>query len=91
MTVVLDQRSDINLRVFHRVAWQRQAVALSAAALARIASSRAAFLEMIDKDPSVIIYGVTTSMGERAHDRLSAAERDRHSQLKPFAAMRWAS
>jgi histidine ammonia-lyase len=85
-TVVLDDRSDINLGAVYRVAWQRQPVTLSDAALARIASSRAAFLEMIDKDPSVIIYGVTTSMGERAHDRLSPAERDRHAQIKPFAA-----
>ena len=86
MTVVLDDRSDINLDAVYRVAWQRQAVTLSETALARIIASRAAFLEMLDKDPSVIIYGVTTSMGERAHDRLSIAERDRHAQIKPFAA-----
>ena len=85
-TVVLDDRWDIDLRAVHRVAWQRHAVTLSEAALARIASSRAAFLRMVDEDPSAIIYGVTTSMGERAHDRLSQAERDRHAQLKPFAA-----
>ena len=85
-TVVLDDRSDINLRAVYRVAWQRRPVTLSAAALAKIASSRANFLEMIEKDPSVVIYGVTTSMGERAHDRLSTAERDRHAQIKPFAA-----
>ena len=36
----------------------------------RIASSRASFLELIDKDPAVVIYGVTTAMGERASHRL---------------------
>jgi histidine ammonia-lyase len=86
MTVILDDRADIGLQAFYRVAWQRHAVTLSDAALARITSSRAAFMELIDKDPSVIIYGVTTSMGERAHHRLGHDERDRHSQIKPFAA-----
>ena len=86
MTVILNDRSDIDLDAFQRVAWQRQPVTLSAAALATIAASRAAFLQMLDKDPSVVVYGVTTSMGERAHDRLSSAERDRHARLKPFAA-----
>ena len=53
---------------------------------ARIASSRAAFLELIDKDPAVVIYGVTTAMGERASQRLAPEERDQHARLKPFAA-----
>jgi histidine ammonia-lyase len=86
MKVVLDDRADIGLQAFYRVAWRRQGVSLSDAALARIAASRASFLEMIDRDPSVVIYGVTTSMGERAHDRLGSHERDRHAQIKAFAA-----
>ena len=52
----------------------------------RIASSRASFLELIDKDPAVVIYGVTTAMGERASQRLAPEERDQHARLKPFAA-----
>jgi histidine ammonia-lyase len=86
MTLTLTDRSDVTLEAVYRVAWQRQPVMLSAQALACIAASRAAFLEMIDKDPSVIIYGVTTSMGERAHDRLGHDERERHAQIKPFPA-----
>jgi histidine ammonia-lyase len=86
LTVTVNTRSDINLAALYRVAWQREDVRIGDAALARIASSRASFLELIDKDPSVVIYGVTTAMGERASQRLAPAERDRHARLKPFAA-----
>jgi len=86
LTVIVDTRSDVNLSTLYRTAWQRENVRIGDAALARIASSRAAFLELIDKDPSVVIYGVTTAMGERASQRLAPAERDQHARLKPFAA-----
>jgi histidine ammonia-lyase len=86
LAVLVNIRSDINLTTLYRVAWQREQVRIGDAALARIASSRAAFLELIDKDPSVVIYGVTTAMGERAGLRLTRDERDRHARLKPFAA-----
>ena len=52
---------------------------IAEAALERIASSRASFLELIDNDPSEVIYGVTTSMGERANHRLTREERERHA------------
>ena len=86
MTVTVNTRSDINLATLYRVAWQSEDVRIGDAALARIASSRASFLELIDKDPSVVIYGVTTAMGERASRRLAPEERDGHARLKPFAA-----
>ena len=86
MTVIVNIRSDINLATLYRTAWQRENVRIGDAALARIASSRASFLELIDKDPAVVIYGVTTAMGERASLRLAPEERDHHARLKPFAA-----
>ncbi len=86
MTVILDQRADINLDSYRRVAWQGEAVRLSDGALKTIADCRASFLRLIDQDPDVVIYGVTTAMGELASHRLSHAERDRHARLKPFAA-----
>ncbi len=86
MTVILNNRWDVNLTAFYRIAWQREAVRISEDALRRIASSRASFLELIDKDPAVVIYGVTTSMGERASERLSHEERDHHARIKPFPA-----
>ena len=52
-------------------------------ALHRAASS---FLQLIDNDPRLVIYGVTTAMGELASRRLGREERDRHARLKPVAA-----
>jgi histidine ammonia-lyase len=86
LSVILHNRWDFTLDAAYRVAWQRQPVRIADAALERIATSRAAFLELIDNDPSVVIYGVTTSMGERASHRLTREERDRHARIKPFPA-----
>ncbi len=86
MTVVLNARSDVNLAAFYRVAWQREDVRIADAAMQRIAASRTSFLELIDKDPSVVIYGVTTAMGERASHRLTPEEREHHARMKPFPA-----
>ena len=71
LTVILHSRSDVDLTAFYRVAWQRENVRIGADAQRQIAKSRACFLELIDKDPSVVIYGVTTAMGERASHRLT--------------------
>lgn len=86
MTVTLSKRADINLDSGLRVAWQQEGVAISEAAMAEIARCRAAFLQLIDTDPSVMIYGVTTAMGELASTRLTHEERDRHARIKAFAA-----
>jgi len=86
LTVILNQRSDVNLTSFYRVAWQRESVRLGEAAMRRIAACRLAFLELIEKDPTVVIYGVTTAMGERAHQRLTREEREQHARIKPFPA-----
>jgi histidine ammonia-lyase len=86
MTVSLNTRQDINLDTLYRVAWQGQGVRLSHLVLQRIADCRASFLDLIDNDANVIIYGVTTAMGEFASLRLSHEQRDRHARIKPFAA-----
>jgi histidine ammonia-lyase len=86
MTVVLAARSDINLETFYRVAWQEESVRLTDEALARIASCRESFLQLIATDSSVVVYGVTTSTGEGARHSLSPQERDRHSSSKLFSA-----
>lgn len=86
MTVMLTRRADIDLDSFLAVAWNRNDVRISEAALARIALCRAAFLKLIDSDPAPVIYGVTTAMGELASTRLAKEERDRHARIKAFAA-----
>jgi histidine ammonia-lyase len=86
LTVILNNRSDVNLNSVYRVAWQREPVRIGATALQRIVECRASFLDLIDKDPTVVIYGVTTAMGERASHRLTREERDQHARIKPFPA-----
>jgi histidine ammonia-lyase len=86
MTIILDARSDINLDTAFRVAWQKENVRISGAALGRIGACRAAFLRLIESETPPSIYGVTTAMGELAAHRLDRDERERHARLKPFAA-----
>ena len=86
MTITLTTRADINLDSVFRVAWQRDRVEISGQALQRIADCRASFMRLIDSDPPPIIYGVTTAMGELASRRLEPSERERHAQIKAFAA-----
>jgi histidine ammonia-lyase len=86
MTIVLTTRMDINLGSVYRVAWQREPVRIAEVALERIAACRRSFLELIDNDPNVVIYGVTTAMGELASRRLERHERERHARLKPVSA-----
>ena len=47
MAVTLTHRADIDLEVFRRVAWAGEGVAISRAALRRIAECRASFLALI--------------------------------------------
>jgi histidine ammonia-lyase len=86
MTVLLTTRRDINLDTAYRVAWRGEPVRIADSALERIASCRASFLDLIEKDPNVVIYGVTTAMGELASHRLSHEYREAHARIKPFPA-----
>jgi len=86
MTVTLTKRADIDLNAFLRVAWRKEDVRIDPAALALIERCRASFLRLIETDPTVVIYGVTTAMGELASTRLAREERDRHARIKAFAA-----
>ena len=86
MTVTLDQRADINLDAAYRVAWQGEDVALSAAALARIDDCRQSFLALVESDPSMFVYGVTTGFNQAAKTQLDDSGRARQAQRKPFAS-----
>lgn len=86
MAVTLTTRTDINLDSVFRVAWNRESVTISQQALNRIADCRATFLQLIDSDTDLVIYGVTTAMGELARQKLARNERDRHARIKAFAA-----
>ncbi|KAH8803707.1 histidine ammonia-lyase [Xylogone sp. PMI_703] len=86
MTVTIKNRADITLEAVLRVAWRQEDVKIDELALDEIQRCRTAFLSLIENDPSVVIYGVTTAMGELAHKRLSIEERERHARIRAFAA-----
>ncbi|MGH6718924.1 MAG: aromatic amino acid lyase [Alphaproteobacteria bacterium] len=86
MTVVLESRNDITLEAARRVAWRREPVRLGDGAVRRIAACRASFLALIDNDPSVTIYGVTTGYGQHARIKLTADERKAHARRPPLPA-----
>jgi histidine ammonia-lyase len=77
VTVPLGRRADITLEAFERVAWRREAVEVSSAAVAMMDRSHAAFLALIaDRlaaDPEAQIYAITFGPGDAgavdpAHD-----------------------
>ena len=75
MPIELTSRADFTLAHFRRAAWRGEAVAFSGHALARMAQARAQFLGLIESDPDITIYGVTSGYGQHARLRYTLAER----------------
>jgi len=86
MTVVLETRADITLDAYRRVAWEGEGVTIAAAARARMAESRRNFLALLESDPEIVVYGVTTGPGHTVSKRLSPEERLRQARRPPWAA-----
>ncbi|SMF51251.1 histidine ammonia-lyase [Tistlia consotensis] len=84
MTLDLVSRSDFTLESYRAVAWDGRPVRFGAAALARMADCRAQFLRLLDSDPDVTIYGVTSGYGSRADRRFGPEERREHARQPPF-------
>jgi histidine ammonia-lyase len=82
MPIDLASRADFTLESFHRVAWQGETVSLTPAAIARMAQARSEFLALLDSDPEITVYGVTSGYGQHARLRFSPAERRAHG-LRP--------
>ena len=74
MTVFLDRRSDLTLEALQRVAWNGETVELGDVARSKIASARADFLKLIERE-DITIYGVNTGYGHMAKRRLTPEER----------------
>jgi histidine ammonia-lyase len=86
MPIVLASRSDFTLPAYRAAAWRGEAVAFAPQAAARMAASRKQFMQLIDGDSDIVIYGVTTGYGQNARSRLSPAERRAHARNPPFGA-----
>lgn len=66
MTVVVTSRRDLGLEAFERVARGGEAVEIAPSALERMRASRAAFLTLLERQPDLVVYGVTSGFGESA-------------------------
>ena len=86
MTITIESREDVTLETYERVAWRDEAVAFGPSAIDRMTEARAAFLNLIDQDPDVVIYGVTSGYGQRANLRFTPEERRAHAARPPRAA-----
>jgi histidine ammonia-lyase len=77
MTVVLDSLNDFNLDTVSRVAWDGEPVAFGAQALARMRTARQQFLELLEREPNLKVYGVTTGYDDAAGTLVGLEERAR--------------
>ena len=87
MALELNSRDDFLLPNYARVAWFGESLTLSESARNRIGECRDAFINLIDNDDSVTIYGVTSGYGQNAKTRLSPEQRIEHAGTPPFASM----
>jgi histidine ammonia-lyase len=76
LTVTVQERADLSLANFRRVAWQGEPVEIGELALSRMAETRKAFLALLDSDEDVVVYGTTSRAGDGARFRLTKAERE---------------
>jgi len=80
MTIILNNRQDINLENAHRIINEKPRVLFSPAALSKMQQARLEFERLLSSDAQQFIYGTTTAPGARAKDNLSAAQQ--HGQGK---------
>ena len=83
MTVLLENRADLTLETARRVAWGGESVELGATALAAMQQGRNRLERILDHDPEVTIYGVTTGYGQFARKRLTPKEREQWAGMSP--------
>ena len=83
MTVLVETRADITLDAARRVAWEGEGVELGATALAAMMEGRERLERIIEHDPDITIYGVTTGPGQLARKTLTTEQRERWAGMSP--------
>ena len=83
MTVLVETRADLTLDAARRVAWEGEGIELGARALAAMARGRERLERIIEHDPEVTIYGVTTGPGQLAGKTLTPEQRERWAGMSP--------
>ncbi len=87
MTFELKSRRDLGLDAVHRVAWRGEGVRFHPDAVATMTRARGAFLDLLESDPELVVYGVTSGYGQMAHLRFTPEERRDHARMPPIAPM----
>lgn len=83
MQIEINHRAELTLDLYHRVAWQGHGVHFGAAARQYMEESRRDFMRLIDGDPNITIYGVTSGYGQQASLRLHGEARRQHARKPP--------
>jgi histidine ammonia-lyase len=86
MPLSLASRADFTLENFRRVAWQGDAAGFAPAALARMTETRRQFLDLLESDPEITIYGVTSGYGQFASKRLTGDQRRQQARRPPHGS-----
>jgi histidine ammonia-lyase len=86
MVFVIDSRHDITLEAARRVGWHAESVSLTDRSVTAMAAARARFMDILENDPEVTIYGVTTGMGQLAKRKLTPDERKAQAKFRPTGA-----
>ncbi len=86
MTVVISSRADLTLETARRVAWDREGVELAPAAFEAMEAGRLRLARILEHDPDVTIYGVTTGAGQMARTKLKPEERRNWARMSPAGA-----
>ena len=86
MTILVETRADLTLETARRVAWDGEGVELGPRALAAMAQGRKRLERILDHDPDVTIYGVTSGPGQLARTKLTPEQRQRWAGMSPTAA-----
>ena len=90
MTVLVETRADLTLETARRVAWEGEGVEFGARALAAMAQGRKRLERILDHDPEITIYGVTTGPGRLARTKLTPEQREQWAGMSPArAAASW--
>ena len=78
--IALSSRDDFTLASFRAAAWDGRPVQLSHAAIERIGWARDQFMALLEAEPDLVIYGVTTGYGQNAKQRLTPEQRRIHAR-----------
>jgi histidine ammonia-lyase len=67
VTLVVESARDLTLEAVRRVAWGRETIAVGEGAKRRMEAARAAFHELLARQPDLFVYGVTHHGGDNVH------------------------